>query len=145
VRPDPGFESGVNGMEYWPGGSSPSLTTNAIDGQSSGLVSLASSDDTLSGSFNATGTGTVYATASVRNDGTATANVHMCAGIYDQNWNDEYACANVALVPGVVTPMAVAYVIPAGTTALMTTWFFATTSGAATFALDDAYLGYAPN
>jgi hypothetical protein len=145
VLPDPGFESGVNGMEYWPGGSSPSLTTNAIDGQSSGLVSLASSDDTLSGSFNATGTGTVYATASVRNDGTATANVHMCAGIYDQNWNDEYACANVALVPGVVTPMAVAYVIPAGTTALMTTWFFATTSGAATFALDDAYLGYAPN
>jgi hypothetical protein len=142
--PDPGFESSVNGLEYWPGGTSPSLTTNAIDGQSSALVSLASSDDTLSGSFNATGTGTVHATALVRNDGTATANVQMCAGIYDQNWNDDYACTKFALVPGVVTPVAVAYAIPAGTTALMTTWLFATTSGAATFALDDAYLGYAP-
>jgi hypothetical protein len=143
--PDPGFESGVNGLEQWPGGSAPSLTTNAIDGQSSALVSLASSSDTLSASFDATGTGVVHATALARNEGTATAHVKMCAGVYDQNWNDDYACSSFALAPGAVTRIAAAYSIPAGTTAQMTTWLFSTTSGAATFALDDAYLGYAPN
>ena len=81
----------------------------------------------------------------VPNDGTATAQVKMCAGIYDQNWNGQYSCTQASLAPGVVTPVAVAYALPPGTTGLMTNWFFAPAAGGASFAVDDAYLGYAPN
>ncbi|HWW54788.1 MAG TPA: hypothetical protein VNY84_13510, partial [Acidimicrobiales bacterium] len=143
---DPGFESGTNGIRKWPGGSTPALTTRAIDGKSSALIVLASSGQNAFLSLGANGTGAVHATAHVRNDGTATAYVKMCAGIYDQNWNSQYSCTAVSLAPGAVTPVAVEYVLPSGTTALMTNWFFApTTNDGATFALDDAYLGYAPN
>ncbi|HLK35490.1 MAG TPA: hypothetical protein VKU41_01975, partial [Polyangiaceae bacterium] len=142
---DPGFESGANGFKVWPGGSTPALTTKAIDGTSSMLVALTSSGQNAFLSLGANGAGAVHATAQVRNDGAATANVKTCAGIYDQNWNSQYSCTSVSLVPGAVTPLSVEYVIPSGTTALMTNWFFAPTTGGATFAVDDAYLGYAPN
>ena len=81
----------------------------------------------------------------VRNDGTATAYAEMCAGIYDQNWNSQYSCTPLSLTPGAVTLVAAQYALPPGTTALMTNWFFASTTGGAAFAVDDAYVGYALN
>ena len=145
LLPDPGFESGANGMQVWPGGSTPALTTNAIDGHSSLLVTLTSSGQNAYLSLDATGTGTVCATANVRNNGRKTAYVKMCAGIYDQDWNSQYSCTEVSLAPGAVTPIAAEYALPSGTSALMTNWFFAPITGKATFVVDDAYVGYAPN
>jgi hypothetical protein len=143
---DPGFESSSNGISVWPGGSAPHLTSNAIDGRSSALIALASSGQNAFLSLGANGTGAVHATAQVRNDGSTTAHVKMCAGVYDQDWNSRYSCTEDSLAPGVVTHVAATYVLPAGSKALMTNWFFApTTDNGATFAVDDAYLGYAPN
>jgi hypothetical protein len=144
LLPDPGFEAGANGIQQWPAGSTPALTTNAIDGASSATLSLADSDNAFV-SLSANGTGTVYATAKLRNDGAAPAQAKMCAGVYDQDWNSQYACTPFTLAPGVVTPVSAAYVLPAGTTAQMTNWFFVGTTAAATFAVDDAYVGYAAN
>jgi hypothetical protein len=73
------------------------------------------------------------------------ANVKMCVGVYDQDWTSQYACNEVSLAPGVVTPVSAAYALPAGSAALMTNWFFAPgTDDAVTFTVDDAYLGYVP-
>ena len=143
---DPGFESGTNGLTVWPGGSFPTVTNHAIDGKSSALVALAADGWNAFVSLGATGAGSVRATALVRNDGSTTAIVKMCVGVYDQSWNSQYSCTLVSLDPGVVTPASATYVLPSETSALMTTWFFAPgTSDGITFTVDDAYLGYVPS
>jgi hypothetical protein len=67
----------------------------------------------------------------------------MCVGVYNQAWSSVYACTAFTLAPGTITPASADYVLPAGTTALMTNWFFENTGSATEIAVDDAYLGYA--
>ena len=89
-----------------------------------------------------TGTGAVHATARVRNDGTSVAELRMCVGIYNQSWNSELTCSDFSLAAGAESDVAAVYTLPSGATAEMTNWEIAPTTGAATIAVDDGYVGY---
>jgi len=142
--PDPGFETSVDGALIWPAGTPPTLTTDAIAGKSSLEAVLPSSDAVLWLEEYVNGkTGAVHASTEIRNDGSSSVTIQVCVGIYDQNWNTEASCTSVVLAPGVVTSVALEHVLGAGTTANAANLYFESENGAATFALDDAYVGFA--